>query len=443
MLPFLFAVYFVYRGERTRAFLNVYLPCIILMPAYYACRIPHFPLKFSGTTVLLPIGISLLLSPPRGFKFRRMDLWVALFAISYAASAFRMESDWVASMYEMVDTAFIEMFLAYVVGRMIIEPDLRLETAKRIVLLMVLLAPFILFEYRFAQNPWLMIAQRMGLIGVGWFVQFRGGHARIAATFGHAILAGVIFMCAISINFYLREIYKRDKMRLGRWMSKLQSLRAPMLLFAVFLLMTRSRAPIGCAVLSLIVLQIPKFEDMKKASMIVLIVLAIGGVAVSTYLDKYTDPGTAGMNEEQSSAIYRRQLLEDYKPILENGGWLGYGLFHHPKVIGLASIDNDYMLVQLSQGKLGLYLFILIAVESVWTTITYAMKFRSRESLFLVFGLMGALFGVFLSLTTVYLGEQMTQMLFLLLGWSQSLQDTGTDVEVMEQKFSFQRVFAS
>jgi hypothetical protein len=56
---------------------------------------------------------------------------------------------------------------------------------------------------------------------------------------------------------------------------------------------------------------------------------------------------------------------------------------------------------------------------------------------------MGALFGLFLSLTTVYLGEQLTQILFLLVGWSQSLTDTGTEVEVVEPKYRFQRVIAS
>jgi predicted membrane channel-forming protein YqfA (hemolysin III family) len=79
----------------------------------------------------------------------------------------------------------------------------------------------------------------------------------------------------------------------------------------------------------------------------------------------------------------------------------------------------------------------------MWTTIGYAIRFHKRESLFLVFGLMGALFGLFLSLTTVYLGEQMTQVLFLLLGWSQSLRDTGSEVEVVVPKYAFQRVIAS
>jgi len=46
----------------------------------------------------------------------------------------------------------------------------------------------------------------------------------------------------------------------------------------------------------------------------------------------------------------RRELIEEYHPS-GAGGWLGYGVFNHPKVQGLASIDNDYMQVQLSQGR--------------------------------------------------------------------------------------------
>ena len=442
IIPLLISIYYVVRGDRDKAFLNVYLPCTFLLPAYYACRIPHFPLKFSGTTTLLPIGLSLLFSPPVRYKFRRMDLWVVLFAISYGYGAFRGSSDWVASTYEVVDTAFLEMVVAYFVGRMLIEPELRMETAKRIVLFMVALTPCILFEYRFAQNPWLMLAQRMRLTGINWFEQLREGHARIAACYGHAILAGMAFLCAIALNFYLRQIYKRDKARLGPWMSKLQEFQIPMALLTLFLLMTGSRSPIGCAVLCLIIVQIPKFEDMRTATVVVLIVLAIGGIGVYSHLDRYVN-ADVGLTEEQSSAIYRRELIEEYQPLLERGGWLGYGVFNHPKVQGLASIDNDYMQVQLSQGKVGLYLFLLIAAESIWTTIGFAARFQKRESLFLVFGLMGALFGLFLSLTTVYLGEQLTQILFLLVGWSQSLTDTGTEVEVVEPKYRFQRVIAS
>ena len=445
LVPFLVALYYVATGQREKAFLNVYLPCTFLLPSYYALRIQHSPLEFSATTALLPIGISLLFSSPHRPKFRRMDLWIILFVLSYAASEFLKEWDWRDAAFSVTNFALMEMFMAYVVGRMIIEPNLRIETAKRITSLILLLTPFVFIEFGLSKNIWLLLSQHLGLPGGGWFVQFRGGHARVAACFGDAILAGIVFMCAIAINFPLRQIYKTNKNRLGPWMSKFQEFHIPILLFIVFLLLTRSRAPMGCAVLCLIILQIPKYKNMRAATAVVLILLALSGTLIYYYLNKYTSTAEAYLSEEQSSAVYRRQMLVEYKPILDEGGWLGYGIYHHPRVGGLESIDNDYMLVQLSQGRLGLYLFVLIALESGWTAITYAIKFRSRESLFFVFGLLGALFGIFLSITTVYLGEQVQQILFLLIGWSQSLQDTDSEgtgpIEVTQSKFSFRRVF--
>jgi hypothetical protein len=107
------------------------------------------------------------------------------------------------------------------------------------------------------------------------------------------------------------------------------------------------------------------------------------------------------------------------------------------------------MLVQLAQGKLGEYTFELMQLESVLALGICVFRFKSKESQFLVFSLLGALVGLYVSLSTVGLGEQTPQVLFLLLGWSQSLQDTSvfgaraTAVNAAtEPKFRFKRVIA-
>jgi hypothetical protein len=101
------------------------------------------------------------------------------------------------------------------------------------------------------------------------------------------------------------------------------------------------------------------------------------------------------------------------------------------------------MLVQLSQGKAGLYLFLLIAAESLFAAARSAFSFRARESRYFAFVCVGILAGLFFSLYTVYLGDQMVQVCFLLIGWSQSLKDTD-EVELPSavEKYYFKRVFA-
>ena len=256
-------------------------------------------------------------------------------------------------------------------------------------------------------------------------------------------------MVAMALNYYLVQIYKLDKSRLGPKMSLLQKYRIPFFLLPIFLFMTNSRMPMACGLMCFLFLQIPRFRNMKTGAIIILLIVGIGAGSVYAYFQHYTSvPYEKAADERQTSAIYRRQLVEYYQPILEAGGWLGWGILSHPSVPGLNSIDNDYMLVQLSQGKLGMYTFILIALNSVLTLGVSATRFRSRESLFLLFSLLGALIGVFVSLSTVYLGEQMMQVLFLLVGWSQSLQDTNVALgakavtSMAEPKFRFRRVIA-
>ena len=203
----------------------------------------------------------------------------------------------------------------------------------------------------------------------------------------------------------------------------------------------------GCVVLCFLIMQVPRFKNMKLAATVLVLVLGIGGMAVYTYFEAYTTVAEGQeAGEEQSSAIYRKNLAKNYAPILEGGGWLGYGAMSHPSAGGQDSIDNDYMLVQLSQGKFGLYVFYLIVFESIFSMIQVAVRFKSRETLFLVFCMMGAFAGLFASLKTVYLGEQVPDMLFLLLGWSQALQDTGpvgaTADALPQPKFRFKRVIA-
>jgi hypothetical protein len=449
LFPFFISLYYVLRGRPEKAFLNVYLPCTFLVPYYYAFRIPHMPVLSVGTSALIPIGVAMLLKPRIRWQFRRMDALVVIYIVSFGLSEVLREASPKDGMLLWL-SEFCEIFLAYIVGRQIIEPNLRLETVKRIIFLFMIQTPFALYEFRFGQNVWLNMAHRVFLVpDVNWFVQLRGGTARIATAFGDAILAGMLFMVAFALNYYLVQIYKMDKSRLGPKMSWLQKYRLPFFILPGLLFLTNSRMPMACGLMCFLFLQIPRFRSIRTGAIVIVLTVGIGAGAVYAYFQHYTSVSEdKAADEAQTSAIYRKQLVEYYQPILDAGGWLGWGTLSHPSVPGLNSIDNNYMLVQLSQGKLGKYTFILIALESVLTLGIFAAKFRSRESQFLLFSLLGALVGVFVSLSTVYLGEQVLQVLFLLIGWAQSLQDTNVAIgaravaSMSEPKFRFKRVIA-
>jgi hypothetical protein len=449
ILPGLFSLYYVLRGQPEKAFLNVYLPCTFLVPYFYNFRIPHIPQLSAGDGALVPLGISLLFRPRHTWRFRRMDLWILIYVAGYAISELRGDESAKDGLSLWMQIGFSEIFLGYIVGRQIIEPELRLATIKRLIFLFMLQTPFALWEYRMGSNPWMNIGRIVFRVSTAWFVQLRGGTARISTCFSGAIVAGMMFMVAAALNYYLLQIYKLDNRILGPRMSWLQKYRLPFFLLPIFVFMTGSRMPLASLVLVFLFLQIPRFKSLRTGTIVILLVAATGVGAFYAYYEKYTSVSPDQVTDErQSSAIYRKQLVINYAPILEAGGWLGWGTLNPPLVIGQSSIDNGYMLVQLAQGKLGNYLFKLMAFEAILALALSAARFRNKESLFLVFSLMGALIGLFASLTTVGMGEQTPQVLFLLLGWSQSVQDTRVGAAASEvnsfpePKYRFKRVIA-
>lgn len=447
LLPLFISLVYIALDKRDKAFLNVYLPCLILLPTYYNVRLPHLPPISPASAALIPIGVSLLFLPKTRWRFRRLDLWVVLFMVSIGISETIREYNPKDGMVIWMQD-FIEMFLAYVAGRQIIEPELRMETIKRIIFLVLAQAPIALYEYRFGQNLYMKYGPLLGVYNIGWFVQLRGGTARISTSFGHSILAGMLIVIFITLNYYLYQVYKLNKTRLGPRMSWLQKHRIPLLWLPVMLYMTGSRMPMACGVMCFLLLQIPSFKTLKKGVIVIGLTIAIGGGIAYSAFQAYTNVKEGQQTDEaKSSAIYRKDLLVNYAPILEAGGWLGWGVESFPRVPGQSSIDNDYLILELAQGKFGKYSFLLLAFESIFTLVLYARRFRSRESMYLVFSLMGALIGIFVALSTVALFEQVIQVLFLLLGWSQSVQDTqvaGATAMSMapEPKFRFRRVIA-
>jgi len=447
LIPLFASWYYVARGQRDKAFLNVYLPSLLLIPTYYVVRLPHMPFISPSNGALLPIGFSLLFRPQIKWQYKRMDLWVTCFLTAILLSETLREHNPKDGLILWAQD-FVEMFLAYVVGRQIIEPNLRLETVKRIIFCFVALLPFGLYEYRMGSNPFINTGRSFFRVDIGWFVQLRNGHARISVTFAHAILAGMIFVVGMALNYYLVNIYKMDPRRLGPRMAWLQKNKIPLFALPLMLFLTGSRMPMACGVLCFLLLQIPKFRSMKTGAITMLLIIVVGGGVVYAGFQKYTTlkNGQDSTDEAQSSAIYRKLLLENYAPALEQGGFLGWGVESFPRFPGQVSVDNNYLILQLAHGNFGKWSFILLGVEAVFTLWIAAARFQSKETLYLVFSLMAGLIGIFVALSTVAMFEQVIQMTFLLLGWSQSLVDVRAygvqTLQMPEPKFRFRRVIA-
>jgi hypothetical protein len=443
-IPFVVSLYFVMRKQEDKAFLYVFLPCLLALPDYYAFRPPHLPPFSAAGFALLPLGFGVLFRSIGTWKWRRMDLWFAFYMVSMGLSEILRERD-VKDGALLYASSCLTLIPAYIVGRCVVEPHLRLRTVKMIVFILICLTPFILFEFRMGQNPWLIFGNGALRLNVPWSVQLRGGHARVAASFGDTILAGIVFAVVLMFNSWLVMINKSGRLAaLGARFAKIEKWHIPGLMLFGFVYLTQSRGPLLSVGVGYLILSIPRFRNMKLAAYVIVALMAIGGAAVYSYFDKYTSVSVdEAVDEKQSSAIYRRIMLEAYKPIVEAGGLLGYGALNHPTVNGQGSIDNAYLLLQLSSGQLGLYTFLLIIGESGWSLIVFAIRFKHREDITFAFCMLGALTAIFFNLTTVYMGEQIPVITFFLVGWSQSLkpqESFGTAPEPAPTRFQFRRV---
>jgi hypothetical protein len=450
LIPGFISLFLVLRGRVETAFLWVYLPSLILVPETYYLRIPHTPPTSVAEYALIPIGIAAVGRFLRSASFALMDLLVVAYAASVALSEILHSPVLNAGIFAAFD-AFVSVVLSYMVGRMLIEPDLRFVTIRRFVVLILCLGPAGLFEWKMGQNLYGILGDRiLGLGTVSETVQMRGGHGRMAAAFSDAELAGIAFAITACLNAWLAYLRKiKANVDLGKTLTALEKYQVPGIMLLIFLWLNQSRGPQIALVAGFLILQVKRFKNTRLMTVVVGLVLLAGYFAASAYFSAYTNVSRyTAVSEQQGSALYRRMMNEVYAPIAEEGGWTGYGLLEIPHVNGQNSIDNNFLLVHLAWGRLAYILFVLIAWENIRVLVMRSWRFKTLPDKAFAISMMAAMAVLWLSLLTVYLGEQLPQVAFLLIGWTQAmvpgraLDSSRSEIgENRNRKFAFQRVF--
>lgn len=448
LIPGFISLFLVVKGRVEKAFLSVYLPSLLLLSQEYGVRLPHLPPLSAAEYALIPIGIIAFTRHIRNGSFRLMDALVFLFWVSFLTSEILHEpvmNDGILAAAEM----FIGQLLAYVVGRQLIEPRLRFKTVRRFVIFILLLCPIGVYEWRFGRSVYGIIGQK--LLGVnlwqyGEGIQIREGRGRLTLSFSGGEFAGIVIGVAFALNAWLIFVNKaRTGAYLGRRLATLEKYHIPELLMVLCILLTQSRGALISLAAAFTILQIPKFKKMKLATIVVAVIFMLAAIGAKQYFTHYLDVAPSKMTEEQASAAYRREMNTAYQSVAEQGGWSGWSIGALPVVGGQKSIDNDFLLTHLIQGEFGYILLILIAAESIRTAIASAWRFQALEDRVFACSMMAAFAIFWITYYTVFMGGQMPQITFLMLGWGQSLmpRKTGTAsvAKVQSQfRFGFRRV---
>jgi hypothetical protein len=383
-----------------------------------------------------------------------MDFLVGSFLISLTASEVLGEQV-VKDGISIAGLCFVAYFLPYVVGRTMIEPELRLATVRRIVFLSLLLGIPGLFEWRMGRNLYSSVGRIFG-VQISPSVQLRAGRGRFASAFTDAEIAGIIMGMVAMLNGWLVYLSRTGyKERLGKLLMVLEKYHIAGILLIVFVFLTQSRGPQLALAVGYLILLIPRFKNTKLAMGVAACAIVIAGAAAYQTFTQITDEAAASgvKSEQQGSALYRRRMLQLYEPILDKGGMLGWGYKSIPHAQGLGnlsngvqSVDNDFLWVHLAQGTLGYTLLLLIVVESIRIPVLHSWSFAAQEDRVFAICIVAAMAVLWLALATVYMGDQLPQIAFLLIGWGQSITQQAPQsvrfVAPESVKFRFRRVLS-
>jgi hypothetical protein len=444
-----FALIAIVRLRRSveAAAVDVFLPVLLLVPSVFSLHIPHLPSLSCVDAVLLPIGIAALISRSQRWQFKRADLWVVLFVLASCYTDY-INIGLVNALYNL-PSLICDSLCAYFIGKLLIEQSgLRERFAQRLVFLLAIVSFFSIGEFVGRKNIFLMLARRFFRSNMYWMDQIRGGFMRVKGPFAGAEQAGIVFFLGLLISLWLWFVNRSrqdvdEKKYLGIRRSTLWVVSISLGLY-----MTLSRGPWLGAAAGFLVARIGLVKNRRRAIIAALVLCVLGGIAANTKANQYAqlNPDDTAGNESQSSAYYRTQLDRVYKSVAERGGLFGWSAAAYPRDPAYDSIDNEYLLLWVTQGKVGLWLFILIALEG-GIAIALAI-YGSRQSVDSCFYycLGGTLGGLILVLTTVYLTSQGFVLFFLFIGWSQSLREQYEGVQAaperLNSRFAFRRVLA-
>ncbi|QZA78955.1 hypothetical protein K4H28_06030 [Deefgea tanakiae] len=419
-LALLVTTILVWQHSAKHALIRAYLPILLLLPDSYRAMTPGLPDPSFNQAAILPIFVAIMVSK---FKYWRPSITDGLvFGFAFFVAYSEYSNAGYAEAQNLMFAMLTSVLAPYFAARLCLETPIDdVATARVFVVCCVIVSAVSIYQFRFGLNPWSVVLQPFfpGQ-GTGWVTTFRYGVARIAGPFSHAILAGIMLAMA---------------WRLARWLEwgkcwETLVLRIPLPgktsnwvngLLLLGIIMTIARGPWLGGVAGGVMMWVSRGKERGKRLKLVLCVFVVGGLIGQAILDSYLDikPGTV-MTMSQESALYRKELMQKYEAIALDHAAIGWGRNTWPKVGGMESIDNYYLLLALMHGIIALaFLVLLMAWMVVRLVIKGLREPASPNSLAFTFA--SIIVMVFISLGTVYLGEQPMPALFFIIGWAEAL----------------------
>lgn len=409
-----------WRAGCQQTLIRGYLPILLLLPDCYRALTPGLPDPSFNQAAILPLLLIALWRERAAWTPSISDVLVLAFASCVAYSEFSNAG------YNEAQNLMFAMLASvvapYLCARWLLrEPGDDVACARVFVICCVLVSVISVYQFRFGINPWhLLIGPFFPGQGDGWVTTFRHGMARIAGPYSHAILAGVMLAMAWRLARWLQWG--------GHWEREMRHIRLPgskamwingFLLVGIF--MTVARGPWLGGVAGGALMWASHGRERHKRLWGVLFLFALAAFVGQFAMDAYLDirPGMV-MTTSQESAMYRKELMDQYRSIALEHAWFGWGRNTWPKMGGMVSIDNYYLLLALMHGVFSMVLLVFLLGWMAVRLLYHGLAEPSGQAS-LPFTFAGIIAMMFVSLGTVYLGEQPMPALFFVLGWAENL----------------------
>jgi hypothetical protein len=411
------------------AFLRVWIPFYLSMPTVFWVNIPGLPDPNFMQAAIIPLLFVLARDRLGQTRLGPMEILVLVYM------AIRVFADFLSRGYSDAQNYgfYLLTCLAgpYLLGRYVIDTRrMDIATSKAFVVMFLVFFPLFLYEAKFWVSP---IFKFLSPLFPGAFsgLSIRYGLARTAGTFEHPILACIMIIAVYRLHRWLCWTGVWDQPQTGR-LGQLQrwSKRFPLpfslqisIALVLMALMTISRGPWIGGIAAAVLVAAGNARNRKRALWIVGIGFLVAGVAGQMALDAYITPAQgAAISEEAQTMLYRKVMVERYKEFLMERMWWGWGLTYVPKIPGMESVDNAFFLMALQHGILAPAVFAIIFIYAIASQLRFALK-APAGSAPMGFTFSGIYLMCFIAFSTVYMGAQTEPLLFLLLGWGESIKN--------------------
>ena len=437
-LPALVALIVCLRRGPAYAFLNVYLPVLLLLPD--ECRMPISGQLNFAESAIIPIAWLYIWNEGRNWEWTFTDFLVLAFASLVSFSEYMNTEYWLAQ--HLALSMITTVVLPYVVAKgLIVRERMGVEIAKRITVLATFVAIVSVYQFRMTANPFInFVSHFFPRFDTG--ASFRYGFARISGPWTHPILAGVILAFAYrtarwlewtdswsgNVPFLTFSLDSTPKTSGNRRLVSISKVRFCELALVVGSLMTISRGPWLGAAMAAVFIMLVRLRHRTYVTVLAFFAAIIVAVPIYYASDSYVSVKSFnGSNEARESAAYRREMIEQYVAVAEERpewGWGsnvdGKGLY--PRVENMDSIDNHYLLLALQSGMYSLASMVLLLLWVPARLLGFELRnSRDDPATSLAATLMGAFVLFAISISTAWLGAQTQPLLFIIAGWSEAL----------------------